>query len=129
MGLPAIRGADSCLCVTHYSGANVHCTRSNIESSIANGQPVIATVDFSFRDGKYADPNAELEKDKDRGSHALLVYGMELDEEGNVVAFIANDTARGGGCGVRIPQERFNDSNATSLKKAMKLTRPTRPCW
>lgn len=93
---------------------NIACTRPNIENSLAQGQPIVAPVDFSFRDGG-----------EHRGSHAILVFAMELDDDGNVAAFYINDTADGGGCGTRVPAERFTNSLQTNKR----LTRPSSGFW
>jgi hypothetical protein len=75
-------------------------TLNNISTALASGKGVIATVDS---DVLWGIDNAS----KNAVGHAVVVTGIEYDNNGNVTNVIINDSG-GGDCSRRVPVDTWN---------------------
>ena len=83
-------------------------TIADVKQAVADGRGVVA-----FVDGPSWFPGVGP------GGHAIVVTGVELDDQGNVVAVFVNDTGDNqDNCGQRVPISRFQpafDKNGSRL--------------
>lgn len=85
---------------------------TDLEDAVGKGKGVIIGVKAG-----------QLWGDNSGGGHAVLLTGVEYDENGQVVGYVTNDTAKG--CGRRVPKDQLRGA----LRPELKATVTKDPIW
>lgn len=79
---------------------------ATVQQALAEGRGVVA-----FVDGPLWFPGVQA------GNHAIVVTGVELDDDGNVTAVFVNDSgANSDQCGQRVPVDRFRNAMTANAR-------------
>ncbi len=85
---------------------------TDLEDAVGKGKGVIIGVKAG-----------QLWGDNTQGGHAVLLTGVEYDENGQVVGYVTNDTAKG--CGRRVPKDQLRGA----LRPELNATVTRDPVW